>query len=281
MKIKSVTQLNESSYEDFLTHYNEEIEKSINLLIKLKKYQEDGLGLDYNAVEDKLSVYDENVQNKIDEWINNTPSPDEITQFALRNQDRWGTEPQMILYAIEDFATVYGIYFQDDEDDEDDFYEGSFQFDKGEEDAQNESIETIDNFTAQYYDNYDDEEEETDYEVDFQNNSEENLKKIQMFEDFIDKVTYEMSGHPPKNLWEYKADFENDMQKWGYLHTRLNKKTDMLITESDDLNTLKCQKAKKDGIPIYTYDEAFKKKEKLYTRVIRGKKLANLKPEKD
>lgn len=281
MKIKSVTQLNESSYEDFLTHYNEEIEKSINLLIKLKKYQEDGLGLDYNAVEDKLSVYDENVQNKIDEWINNTPSPDEITQFALRNQDRWGTEPQMILYAIEDFAAVYGIYFQDDEDDEDDFYEGSFQFDKGEEDAQNESIETIDNFTAQYYDNYDDEEEETDYEVDFQNNSEENLKKIQMFEDFIDKVTYEMSGHPPKNLWEYKADFENDMQKWGYLHTRLNKKTDMLITESDDLNTLKCQKAKKDGIPIYTYDEAFKKKEKLYTRVIRGKKLANLKPEKD
>ena len=281
MKIKSVTQLNESSYQDFLTHYGKEIENSIEILKKLKEHQDD---IDYANVENKLSVYDENVSSEIDRWIDETPTPDEIVQFAIMNQDRWGTEPQMILYAIEDYAVACGIYLQDDEEDEEDeedeFYEGSFQFDKS-EDSQNESVEIIDNFTAQYYDNYDDEEEETDYEVDFQNNSQENLKKIQMFEDFVDKVTYEMSGHPPKNLWEFKADFEYDMQKWGYLHTRLNKKTDMLIATSDDLNTLKCQKAKKDGIPIYTYEEAFKKKEKLYTRVIRSKKIANLKPEKD
>jgi hypothetical protein len=92
-----------------------------------------------------------------------------------------------------------------------------------------------------------------------------------------DKVTYEMSGHPPAWLWQYKSDFESDMLKWGYSHGTLNKNTDMLIVESKDLGTTKCQKAEKYGIPIYTYKEAFDKKEKLYTKVIRKKRLINLK----
>jgi len=92
----------------------------------------------------------------------------------------------------------------------------------------------------------------------------------------VDKVTYEMSGPPPKWLWYHKADFESDMLKWGYSHTTLNKNTDMLIVESKDLGTLKCQKAEKYGIPIYTYKEAFDRKEKLYTRVIRKKRLDNI-----
>ena len=41
--------------------------------------------------------------------------------------------------------------------------------------------------------------------------------------------------------------------------------------------TLKCKKAKKYNIPIYTYKEAFDKKEKLYIRIVRNKKLTNLK----
>jgi len=51
----------------------------------------------------------------------------------------------------------------------------------------------------------------------------------------------------------------------------------MLIVQHKDLGTLKCQKAEKYGIPIYTYKEAFDKKEKLYIRVVRNKKLENLK----
>jgi len=70
------------------------------------------------------------------------------------------------------------------DENEDEFYEGSFQFDKNVDENKNESVENIDNFTAQYYDNYDDEEEDLDYEVDFQNNSDENIKRIQMFENF-------------------------------------------------------------------------------------------------
>jgi hypothetical protein len=46
----------------------------------------------------------------------------------------------------------------------------------------NENVEIeIDNFTARYYDNYDDEEDKNSYDE----NSVEALKKIQMFEEFI------------------------------------------------------------------------------------------------
>ena len=93
---------------------------------------------------------------------------------------------------------------------------------------------------------------------------------------YIDKVTYEMTGPPPKSYWAHKADFEADMLKWGYTHTTLTKNTDMLIAADEDLGTLKCQKAEKFGIPIYSYKQAFEKKELLYKRVIRAKKIENL-----
>lgn len=91
-----------------------------------------------------------------------------------------------------------------------------------------------------------------------------------------DKVTYEMSGPPPEHLWRYKADFENDMLKWGYQHTTLTKKTDMLIVTKENLNTTKCKKAEKYGTQVYTYEEAFNRKENLYVRIIRKKKFANI-----
>lgn len=95
-------------------------------------------------------------------------------------------------------------------------------------------------------------------------------------DEFKDKVTYEMSGSP-KPFFDYKGDFMDQMKNWGYTHTTLNKHTDMLIVAYEDLGTLKCQKAEKYGIPIYTYEEAFNRKENLYKRVVRGKKLNNLK----
>lgn len=93
---------------------------------------------------------------------------------------------------------------------------------------------------------------------------------------YIDKVTYEMTGPPPKGHWSHKADFVEDMLKWGYTHTTLTKNTDMLIAADEDLGTLKCQKAEKFGIPIYSYEQAFQKKELLYKRVVRAKKIETL-----
>ena len=51
----------------------------------------------------------------------------------------------------------------------------------------------------------------------------------------------------------------------------------MLIVADEELGTLKCQKAEKYGIPVYTYSQAFNKKENLYVRIIRNKKLSNIK----
>ena len=49
----------------------------------------------------------------------------------------------------------------------------------------NESDE-IDNFTAQFYDNFDDEEDKDQkYQVDLQNFEENNLTKIKLNEDFV------------------------------------------------------------------------------------------------
>lgn len=162
MKLKKFNNLNES--HNFLSRYNDEINNAIKLLIKLQ----DCNNIDHNKVEQRLSVYDVNVPDKIDEWIYDTPTPQEIAEFAEKNQYRWGTEPQMVLQAIEDYAQTCNIYSFDDDDDE--FEE------------ENENVD-VDNFTARYYDNYDDEEDTTSYEE----NSTEALKKIQMFEDFVKK----------------------------------------------------------------------------------------------
>lgn len=116
--------------------------------------------------------------------------------------------------------------------------------------------EDIDNFTARYYDDYDDEEEKAN-EIDLQEFNQKN-RKIQMFEGFIDSVTYECSGSP-KPYFNTKADFFEEMAKYGYRHTTLTKNTNMLIVAEKDLGTLKCKKAEKYGIPVYTY--AYAKRE--------------------
>lgn len=128
----------------------------------------------------------------------------------------------------------------------------------------NESNEEIDNFTARYYDNYDDEEEAAN-EDDLQEFSSQN-KKIQMFEDFIQNYTYEMSGSPSPTF-KTKADFVEFMSKHGFKHTTLNKSTNMLIVADKEQGTLKCKKAEKYGIPIYTYDKAKKKVQQMSKEV--------------
>ena len=117
----------------------------------------------------------------------------------------------------------------------------------------NENVEEIDNFTSRYYDNYDDEEPAAN-ELELQEFNPKN-KKIQMFEDFISKYTYECSGSPSPTF-KTKADFVEFMSKCGFKHTTLNKNTDMLIVADKEQGTLKCKKAEKYGIPIYTYHKA-------------------------
>lgn len=133
--------------------------------------------------------------------------------------------------------------------------------------------EEIDNFTARYYDNYDDEEPAAN-EDDLQEFSPKN-KKIQMYEKLIDHYTFECSGSPSPTF-KTKAEFFDFMENHGFKHTTLTKNTDILIAADEDLGTLKCKKAEKYGIPIYSYNDAFKRKEMLYTKTMRKKRLQNL-----
>lgn len=162
MTLKKYNKIYENDH--FLRNYDEEIQRAIKQLIKLSEVDD----IDYDKIEDKLSVYDTNVAEKIDRWIFDTPTAEEISDFALRNQERWGTEPQMVLQAIEDYAQVCGIYDFNEEDEDEEI---------------NEETE-IDNFTSRYYDNFDD-EDDPNFVVDFQNVAEKDLKRIQMFENFI------------------------------------------------------------------------------------------------
>ena len=87
-----------------------------------------------------------------------------------------------------------------------------------------------------------------------------------------------MTGSPAQvSKWPYKDDFVADMIKWGFTHTTLTHKTDLLVAERDDIGTGKFLKAKKYGTPIYTYRQIWEQKEKLYQRILRDKKLNILK----
>lgn len=110
----------------------------------------------------------------------------------------------------------------------------------------------IDNFTARYYDNFDD-EDMSKYRNDIN-------------EDLVDYYTFECSGSPSPTF-KTKAEFFDFMENNGFKHTTLNKKTDMLIVTSKDQGTLKVQKAEKYGVPVYTYREAKVKVKEMANRV--------------
>ena len=102
-------QLVAGSYDDFLTNYAAEIKTAINQLKEMskkydeffEKYGEDDYG---KMMVDALKNYDKNVEDLIDGWLTypNDISIRNIAESAIDNMNRYGTEMQMILYAIEE-----------------------------------------------------------------------------------------------------------------------------------------------------------------------------------
>jgi hypothetical protein len=91
-----------SSKTDFLMNYGEQIQNCVRTLraIKGKEITEET----YNRIEGRMQAYDTNVGDAIDSWTYRGVDADKIANFAIENMNRWGTEPQMVLYAIEDFS---------------------------------------------------------------------------------------------------------------------------------------------------------------------------------
>ena len=100
----------ENSYNDFLTGYGKKIKNAISLLHKMKgaylKLGDEELENLDNRV---LNNYDKNLPKAIDHWVNHTPSSHDIATFAISNVNRYGTEPQMVLQAVEDVANFLKV----------------------------------------------------------------------------------------------------------------------------------------------------------------------------
>ncbi len=96
--------MNEGSYEDFMTNYGKEIQKAAIELKEIEKFQqlasEETMDTIAPELDKILSKYDKNLDRFIFGHFNDHVR--EISDFAIRNMNQFGTEPQMVLFAIED-----------------------------------------------------------------------------------------------------------------------------------------------------------------------------------
>jgi|AntAceMinimDraft_18_1070375.scaffolds.fasta_scaffold98070_2 hypothetical protein len=119
-KINKTKKLNEGTYDEFLVNYGSEIKEAIFLLRKIHKEIESGeiTESDTMASLDKIeNIYDTAVVNWIDGAIGGSfIEPRDIANVAIDNMNATGTEMQMVIYAIHDFASNLGIYPRVDED---------------------------------------------------------------------------------------------------------------------------------------------------------------------
>lgn len=70
-----------------------------------------------------------------------------------------------------------------------------------------------------------------------------------------DAIKFEMTGSPKDFGFKTKSEFLDLIQSKGYVHSKLNKDCQLLITDSEYSSSSKMKKAKSLGIEILTYDQ--------------------------
>ena len=114
MKTKLERIVNASSYDDFLSDYGNEAKK---LLKELQSYKDkiDNLTDDqWKRIQDKMKVYDKNVDSEIQHWMMTRGiEVRDIAQFAIENQNRYGTEARQIVNALEDFVNLLNRFLEE------------------------------------------------------------------------------------------------------------------------------------------------------------------------
>lgn len=102
--------LNETSYTDFILNYGQEIKDAVQNLKAIGKIHDKVDEKDYEQLVNKVfAQYDKNVHEFIDSQMMD-PYADRIIRFALENYNRYGTEPQFVLLAIDDYRTALEKY---------------------------------------------------------------------------------------------------------------------------------------------------------------------------
>ena len=91
--------LNETSYTDFLTSYGKELKNSVKMLKNIFSSTKEIPENFHDKIDKVLQNYDDNVDRLIF-GNNENATVDDIAKFAINNMNRYGTEPQMVLFAI-------------------------------------------------------------------------------------------------------------------------------------------------------------------------------------
>lgn len=99
--------VNEGSYTDFLTSHGNDLRKAVKQIKEIAAVYDDQIESKAVDIDKAMLVYDENVDKQIERWIlDSNISTDKIAKFAIENQDKYGTEPWMVLDAIDDFHKI-------------------------------------------------------------------------------------------------------------------------------------------------------------------------------
>ncbi len=119
----------DTQYERFKNKYHEELWALKKSLQKVTPDMLESLSDEkQQELENVMNNYDEDVFSSIDHWVYNPKdfSVRDIVMLAIENSDRYGTEPQMVIYAMEDYLKFFGINpFVEDEDEDDQIDEPS------------------------------------------------------------------------------------------------------------------------------------------------------------
>ena len=120
----------ESSYERFMDRYSVELHNAVKKLRQVTPDMLDSLSEEQMMkLEEVMNNYDENVQISIEHMVNNNEVfKDSIAKLAIENSDRMGTEPQMVIYAIDDYTAFFGIHDEEEDDEPTDIpgFEGTW-----------------------------------------------------------------------------------------------------------------------------------------------------------
>jgi hypothetical protein len=109
------------SYDEFLMHYGNEIQAVIKRIKEAhKKYAAGEITQeDINRGLDSISQYEKNLPQYFSSWVmTGDIEGREIADLALDNMNRYGTEMSQVVYALETFCDIMGIYEDEDEDEE-------------------------------------------------------------------------------------------------------------------------------------------------------------------
>lgn len=107
---------------DTISGYEDELETAVKKLKKVTPDMYKNLSDEENMrVSKVLRPYEDNVYDYIMHWVESGDvDASDVAQLAHENEEEFGTEPQFVIFAIDDFCKVFGIndYDVEDQDEE-------------------------------------------------------------------------------------------------------------------------------------------------------------------